>query len=501
MAELGWSQKEELLEIIYSDGRFQVYSDDYQNFTEIYILENEPDEIVLEAKFLDAESITILTSENNFITFDLFNMAKFKYARPECLEYNSPQSWYPTNNESIVFALNSCLYKITSNDDMIQKHLGYGTICHLNIDKYNNNLLILTSDCRLLIVELEDFLVKIDINVCDEIDVFAVSGIYWLVDSKIPIVAISSSSSGKIALVDINEGTILQTSSFGKNFSVLNESDGLRIFRNGCNWLITCMPEIMNNLTISNSNLANFFDLYSRSNFDGIRKLSSIELSEIIDLSSKSLIFLSYEQNLQDKCIAAVKFAVKVLEERLSTDDNSKHTFSYITANFNRALIDCSILKKLHTIGMTTSPGEFQNNFSEEKILIRLCSLNLHGLAFEIAILLEADFSLILMDWSKKAIEKSDLEEKELWTLISDKLFTWGNQNVKISKIDYIQLAQIAINRKKTKLALKLLKLEKDTNRKIELLVQLDEYREAVIESVQSKKPDQSMNHNRKYFN
>ena len=42
------------------------------------------------------------------------------------------------------------------------------------------------------------------------------------------------------------------------------------------------------------------------------------------------------------------------------------------------------------------------------------------------------------------------------------------------------------------KLAVKLLKLEKDTRRKIELLAQLNEYREAVIESVQSQKQDQS---------
>ena len=54
MAELGWSYKEELLEVIFSDGRFQVFSDNLRDYTEISLLEDNNcafDEIVLEAKF------------------------------------------------------------------------------------------------------------------------------------------------------------------------------------------------------------------------------------------------------------------------------------------------------------------------------------------------------------------------------------------------------------------------------------------------------------------
>ena len=77
---------------------------------------------------------------------------------------------------------------------------------------------------------------------------------------------------------------------------------------------------------------------------------------------------------------------------------------------------------------------------------------------------------------------------------ISDKLFTWGKQQ-KFSGIDFVQLAQICIKENRPKLALRLIKLEKDARKKIELLVQLNEYREAVIESVQSAKQDQGKIH------
>ena len=195
MAELGWSHKEELLEIIYTDGRVQVMSDNLTDFTELSFFDHNggDDEIVLEAKFLDDESITILTSENNFISFDLFNMTKFKYVQPEFLEFNSPQSWCPTTDESVVFAINTSLYKIKSNDEMIQKQIGYGTICHLDIDHNSNDLLVLTSDYRILVINSIDFTVKFDVNVNEEIDVFSINRILWLTDSKTNIAVLSSS--------------------------------------------------------------------------------------------------------------------------------------------------------------------------------------------------------------------------------------------------------------------------------------------------------------------
>ena len=99
------------------------------------------------------------------------------------------------------------------------------------------------------------------------------------------------------------------------------------------------------------------------------------------------------------------------------------------------------------------------------------------------------------MDWTKKIIEKSEENDKDLWMRISDKLFTWEKQQ-RFNGIDFVQLAEACIKVKRPKLALKLVKLEKDTRRKIELLVQLNEYREAVIESVQSGKKDQGKNIN-----
>ena len=488
MAELGWSHKEELLEIIYTDGRVQVMSDNLTDFTELSFFDHNggDDEIVLEAKFLDDESITILTSENNFISFDLFNMTKFKYVQPEFLEFNSPQSWCPTTDESVVFAINTSLYKIKSNDEMIQKQIGYGTICHLDIDHNSNDLLVLTSDYRILVINSIDFTVKFDVNVNEEIDVFSINRILWLTDSKTNIAVLSSSSTGNIALVDLNEGNILHEC-FSKSFLVSKESDGVRIVQNGRNSLITLMPSIMNDLTAENSKISTFFEFYVKKDFESIQSMTSLQLSEIIDLSSKSLLLLCYEQKLQENYAASIKFAVKVLEEKLGSDDNSKHTFSYITANINRSLTKCIVLKKLHENGMAVSPQELLGDLSDGKIIVRLCRSNSHGLAFEVGVLLESEIWMVLMDWTKKAIENLNIDEKELWTIISDKIFTWGNYHV-----DFIQLAEVAIKNKKFKLAVKLLKLEKDTRRKIELLVQLNEYREAVIESVQSQKQDQS---------
>ena len=452
------------------------------------------EEIVLEAQFLGDESISILTSENNFITLDLNDMSKFKYAKSDCLEFNSPQSWLPTCDKSIVFALNSCLYKITSEDELYQKQLGCETICHLDLDHKSCNLLVITADYKVLVVNSHDFNVKMEVDVRSSVDVFAVNSINWLIDSNSKIAAISCSSLGKIYLLDISDGTCLQVQ-FPKNFIVSQEPDGLRVSQNGQNWMILSMPQIINNLNLGQSKISDYFEKFITKNFEEINQMTNVMLSEIIEIGSKSVLSLSYEEILQQNFISAIKYAVNVLEDKLGDNENSKHTFSYVTANFKRSVVECDVLAKLHSNGIYISPDEFKNNILIDQILIRLCRTNLHGIAFEIAILLEGDITVILMDWTKKIIEKSEENDKDLWMRISDKLFTWEKQQ-RFNGIDFVQLAEACIKVKRPKLALKLVKLEKDTRRKIELLVQLNEYREAVIESVQSGKKDQGKNIN-----
>lgn len=490
MVELGWSFKEELLEIVFADGRFQVFSENLRDYTEVLILEDNNYEIVLEAKFLGDESISVLTSENNFIILDLNDMSKFKYAKLDCLEFNSPQSWLPISDKSIVFALNSCLYKITTEDELFQKQLGCETICHLDLDQKSGDLLVITSDYKVLVVNVYDFAVKLEVDVRSSIDVFAVSSINWLLDSNTKIAAISSSSLGKINLLDISDGTCLQVQ-FPKNFLITQESDGLRIAQNGQNWLLVSIPQIINDLTLGKSEISNYYDKFIAKNIDEINQMTNVKLSEIIEIGSNSVLAMSFEAKLQETFVSSIKYAMKALDEKLGDNENSRHTFSYITANFKRSLIECDVLTKLHSMGIFISPDEFKNNYSIDQILNRLCRSNLHGFGFEIAILLDVDISVILMDWTKKVIETSEDNDKDLWMRISDKLFTWGKQQ-RFNGIDFVHLAEVCIKEKRLKLALKLVKLEKDTRRKIELLVQLNEYREAVIESVQSGKMDQS---------
>lgn len=475
------------MEIIYSDGRFQVLSDNFSDYTEISILDNRQDEIVLEAKFVGDDWITVLTSENNFISLDLFEMKKKKFIKPECLEFNSPQCWFPDKNGGVIFALNSCLYKHTIEDELIQKQIGYETICHMVCDRKRNNLMILTSDSRLLVLGTLEFNVKIDVNVQESVDVFSVSGMNWLDDDR--LVVLENASNGKATIVDLLEGESLQVS-LAKNFVSCCESDGLRIIQNGSNWLITLMPECMSDFNTGKSKFAQFFDMYAKGDLEGITCLSSVNLSEIVDLISKSLLMFAYEKRLQEQISNFLKVAVEILEEQLGKDHNSKHTFSYITANCNRAITECSVLTKLQQKNLAVSPCEFNNKFIDSSLLSRLCRLDLHGLAFECSVLLELDLSIVLMDWTKKMIETSRLSDKELWMTISDKLLTWGTQ--KNQKLDYISLSEVAIKHSRPKIALKLLKFENDTRRKIELLVQLNDYREAVIESVQSGRQDQS---------
>lgn len=485
--------------MVYEDGRLHVFSDNFQDYTEISLFEDDwSDEIILEAKFIGDESITILTSENNFITLDLFEMKKIKYVRPDCLAFNSPQNWFPTSDGSVIFALNSCLYKITSDDELTQKKIVYETICQLSYDEKSEDLLILTSDCRVLVVNEKEFKVKTDVDVKEYVDVYSISGIHWFVNSVdgIIIAALSSTATGKIIFVDLSEGITSQIT-IAKNFSIIRETDGLRMIQNGRNWLVTSMPTIISELNSGKSKLSDFYEMFSNKDFEGIRALSNVNLSELIDQGSKSLLSLAYEQQLQENFINSLKFAVKIIEEKLGSDENSKHIFSYITANFNRALMECSVLKKLNSNGMAVSPSEFKNNLCDETILRRICRIDMHGLAFEIAILLDSDLSVILLDWIKKVLEKSAIEDKRLWEMISDKLLTWGG--LRANHVDYIELAEYAKKKGKSKLALKLLKLEKDTKKKIDLLVELNDYREAVIESVQAGKQDQS-NSNLIYF-
>lgn len=415
-------------------------------------------------------------------------MKKFKYAKPDCLTFNFPQNWFPASDGSIIFALNSCIYKLTKEDELIQKNLAYEAICQIDYDDKNEDLLVLTSNSRLLVINMNEFEVKFDINVQESIDVYSINEIYWFINSESNMAALSSTSTGKVTFIDLTEGANIQIS-MAKNSSIVRETDGLRFFQSGRNWILTLMPDIINELNIGDSKLSKFYEMFIKKDFDAIRALSNINLAEIIDLSSKSLISLAYEQKLQENFVNSLKFAVKVLEEKLGTDDNSRHTFSYITANFNRALVECSVLKKINSNRLAVSPIEFKNNFCEDKLLQRLCRMDLHGIAFEVAILLEMNLSIVLMDWVKKMIHKSKSDDHELWKTISDKILTWGNQ--RMSQIDYIELAETAKKTGKAKLALKLLKFEKDARRKIELLVQLNDYREAVIESAHSEKQDQ----------
>ena len=164
--------------------------------------------------------------------------------------------------------------------------------------------------------------------------------------------------------------------------------------------------------------------------------MSNVSLTEIIEVGSKKISFFHcLEANLQETFVSAIKFAVKILDKKLGDNENSKHTFSYVTANFKRSLIECDVLRKLHSCGIFISPDEFKNNTSTDQILIRLCRLNLHGNAFEIAVLLEGNISVILMDWTRKVIEKSEESDKDIWMKISDKLFTWENNKNSMESI------------------------------------------------------------------
>lgn len=445
--------------------------------------------MILEAKFVGDDWVTVLTSENNFVSLDLFEMKRKKFIKPECLEFNSPQCWFPDNNGGVIFALNSCLYKFTAEDELIQKHTGYETICHLQSDRKKEHMLVLTSDFRLLVFDTYRFELKYDVNVQEFVDVFSISEVNWLTDR---LVTLENASMGKLTVVDLCEGDCLQVT-LAKGFVSLCESDGLRIFQSGLNWLLTPMPVCMSDFNTGDSKLARTFDLYAKGNLEEIKCLSSVSLSEIIDLSSKDLILFGYEKQLLDQILNFLKYAVNVLEEQLGNDFNSKHTFSYITANCNRAITECSVLAKLHQNNLVVSPREFNDTFINSKMLNRLCQLDLHGLAFECSVLLNLDLSDVLMDWAKKMLEISQESEKDLWITISDKLMTWGN-TLKNHRMDYIALSETALKHSKPKIALKLLKFEKDMRRKIELLVELNDYREAVIESVQSGQADNSNN-------
>jgi hypothetical protein len=468
------------LEIIYSDGRFQALSDDYTDYTEIILLDRTTtEEVVVEGRFIEDESVTILTSDNYFIKIDLFDMTKIQFERPECLLFNSPQTWIPISDDSIVFALNSSIYKITSSQELIQKKLDYGTICQLALNSSQTDILVLTSDSRLLVVGVKNFEIICDCRVSPEVDAFGVTSLHWLNG----LAVVSNSASGKMFFIDLSDGTILRLI-FPNDFDICIEIDGLRIVCGSQIWLLTEMPSVISELNSGSSVASGIFDMFVKKDLDGIRCISSVKLSEIIDYSSKNLLLLAYESNLQEIFIDAAKFSVKVLEDQLGFDENSRHTFSYITANFKRSLMQCQMFSKLHSVGMCISPSEFDCLSLTDTILKRLCRQDIHSLAFELAVLLELDITVVLMDWIIKAIERSKQSDDDLWLTISDKLFTWANS--KTIDIDYIKLTESAITMNRKKLSIKLLKLENDPRKKIELLVKLNAVREAVIESVQS---------------
>lgn len=481
------------MEVVYSDGRFHALAGNYEDYTEISILDAvNTGEIVLEAKFIKDDLISVLTSENNFISFDLTNMTRINYIKPEMLDFNSPQCWFPTIDGSIVFGLNSSLFKLTIDNYLLQKDFGYDIICHADSDYEAGEVLLLTSDGRLIVLNINSFELILDVSIKDYANVYAVNAVAWVNnDSSKKIAALILSSSGKISFIDLFEGSFGH-SSFPKNFISFKEIDGLRVVYNGLNWLITLLPQEMKKLADEGSKFGKLHGFFVKKNFHSIESMSNVDLSEAIDSISSNLLSISYESELTEKIINAGSFAVKCLENALSHDQNSKHTFSYVTANFNRAVNECSVLKKLNKAGIALSPEEFRKCLKDETIMGILNNFNNHSLALEIGVILELDLAATLMDWTRKLIKESTLDELALWNEISDKLFTWSKRRGNSNNLDFISLSELAIEFEKPKLAGKILKLEKDAKRKIELLVKLNQYRDAVIESINSGKKDQS---------
>lgn len=490
VASIGWSHREELLEIVFVDGYLQVYTEDFGNYKEFQILTKKSNEKIIEAQFFEDSSTISLTSDNRFIKLDLFDLKLFEYLIPECLEFNSPQCWTISGDESILFAQSSDVFKLSTNDELTKKQIPYKTICHMRVNE--NELIILTIDSRLIVLELNNnFQVKYDVNVGYDVEIFCVNGVDWLNSS---IAVILQSASGKLHLVDLYSGKVLQLQ-FSKNFITEKEVDGIRVISQNNNCLITKMSTILVDLNFKSSSesiVSEFYDRYIKNELEEIRKFPLAKLVEIIDLCAKTLPQLTYQKSLRTNLQMALKISSEFLKDHLSNDDNSRQTFTYLTAMTQMSFAKCTSLDNIISHGISSSPLQFEDPRVIERLLTRLCRRNLYFVAFEIAVLLELDLTVIIMNWARQGILKSDkiIDDETLWYLISDKIFTWSSHRA--INLDFFELADLALNNNRLKLSRKLINLESNNRKKIELLAALPDHRIAIIESIKTGSQDQS---------
>ena len=160
---------------------------------------------------------------------------------------------------------------------------------------------------------------------------------------------------------------------------VQEECDGIRVITAKDTWMIVRMPEAIKNPPQS-------------PNEDS----SVQERVKAVEEASQALLEQSFEEAIQSQMILSCKQQMTKLKKVLNEE-----TFSYISVTLQRRLDACKLFSDLQS-HFPLTPSQF--NQLGKRLLLRLCSRDLHFQAFQLAIGMEWDMSELLTDWSIKVV-------------------------------------------------------------------------------------------------
>lgn len=404
--EAGWTRSDDLI-VVTSSGKVLMWVRDQGNLLETSILAADATESIIEA-FISADGgLLALTSDNTFLKVDSckdFGVQDvFQFCRPDFLEFNSPQCWCPSQNESILLAHQSSVYLLNVNDELLCKKLPYGHVCKLAIN--GMKAAFLTADARLVVTSADLERVLLDMDVGNWLDPLAVTTMIWVTES---VIMLFEEISQKLSLIgDDGERFGLKLKSEGKMF-ILSDADAVRIISTSMHKVIYPMPYNLQELQtapLRSSKLLSAFDRFTDpTKAPELAMLSDTQLLEDVECCSKALIDWSSEAELAKNLVAAIQKGLHMLSKRLEWDENAKQTLIYIQALASKQITTSEVLSKLQKSSAIIGPQLAV--VSKELLLRRMYSRNFHFEAMEIALHLDLDISSILMDWASKKVSK-----------------------------------------------------------------------------------------------
>jgi hypothetical protein len=350
--------------------------------------------------------LVALTGTNEFLWKGLQGSpfggpASAYYARPDFLEFSSPQCWtlmlsavsHPNSSPSIVFGHQSSVHILSMDDSLKSKSLSYGCVLHVAARK---NVCALTLDGRLVVLTADLERAVLDMDTLNLFDPMSVDSLQWLDDD---VIVLKQSTLDTLHLVQ-TDGTHLQMA-IDKATKVVEDFDGIRLISPDSHRRISKLPKHLAEMEGFNLESSRLGELLHTQ----LASLPDNDLLEGLELAARALISVYSRAEHLSRLQSFLRQGMAILRERLVPDDNSQHTLVYIDATIVGYSAQIEALQRLQRHFALT--GEELMAMPKDLLLRRLYVRDRHFEAMEVALALDLDLSALISDWILKLVRSS----------------------------------------------------------------------------------------------